>query len=272
MVRLRQDIGKTLSEWDELGINEKNIESTIKINTYNIGLLKSQKEGFSTFELPEEVKKLQSALSNFRGITPQKIPKSATVTLREYQQQGYEWLHFLHTYHFSGILADDMGLGKTIQTLVFLQSQYEKSPKGKSRLAPSLIVVPTSLVLNWIDEAMKFVPNLRCAYIKDGKTGMSDIPKDTQVIIVSYGLLVNLVDQETFGTLAWHYIILDEAQNIKNSKSERAKAVTALKSSYRLALSGTPIENNLMELLSIFQFLMPGFLGYEARFRDRYMK
>lgn len=271
-MKLRQDIEKTLSEWDELGIDEKNIESTMKINKYNIGLLKSQKEGFSTFELPEEVKKLQDALSNFQGISPQKIPKSATVTLREYQQQGYDWLHFLHTYHFSGILADDMGLGKTIQTLVFLQSQYEKSPKGKSRLAPSLIVVPTSLVLNWIDEAMKFVPNLRCAYIKDGKTGMSDIPKDTQVIIISYGLLVNLVDQETFSTLAWHYVILDEAQNIKNSKSERAKAVTALTSSYRLALSGTPIENNLMELLSIFQFLMPGFLGYEARFRDRYMK
>jgi SNF2 family DNA or RNA helicase len=194
-----------------------------------------------------------------------------SVTLREYQQQGYEWLHFLHTYHFSGILADDMGLGKTIQTLVFLDSLYAPSRGKQKKLSPSLIVVPTSLVLNWMDEAAKFAPQLSIDYIRDGKTGMNNIDPDTEIIIVSYGILANLVEQTDIREKKWYYIILDEAQNIKNSKSERAKAIVQLTSSYRLALSGTPIENNLLELLSIFQFLMPGFLGQETRFRERYM-
>lgn len=165
-----------------------------------------------------------------------------------------------------------MGLGKTIQTLVFIESIYEKIRSKKSKLAPTLIVVPTSLVLNWIDEAQKFVPDMKIWYIRDSKMNISDIPKDTEVVIVSYGILVNLTEQLSFIEHKWYYIILDEAQNIKNSKSERCKAVLQLVSSHRLALSGTPIENNLLELQSIFQFLMPGFIGNESRFKEHYMK
>ncbi len=272
IIQLKQDISRTLADWDELGITEKNIDSGVQVAKYNIGLLKAKTGNLSTFELPAEVEKLQMALTDFQWIPEKKLPTTATVTLREYQKQGYEWLHFLHTYHFSGILADDMGLGKTIQTLVFLESLYSQARHGKKKLPPSLIIVPTSLVLNWMDEAAKFVPELSIDYIRDGKTGLAGITDGTEIIIVSYGILANLVEQSDIKEKKWYYIILDEAQNIKNSKSERAKAILSLSSSYRLALSGTPIENNLLELLSIFQFLMPGFLGYEARFRDRYMK
>lgn len=302
VIRLKQEIRQTLSEWDELGIDERNISSKIRLDRSMIGLLKSGWDSISQYDLPSEVQKLQKSLESFTGIESRPTPSSATVTLRDYQQRWYDWLHFLHSYHFSGILADDMGLGKTIQTLVFLESLYresegdwETSKKQKKwkwskstrippyppsqggspvwvEKRPSLIVVPTSLVLNWMDEAQKFVPSLRVAYVRDGKTGLSDIPAETEVIIISYGILANLIDRADFSDRSWYYVILDEAQNIKNSKSDRARAIYQLSSVHRLALSGTPLENNLMELQSIFHFLMPGFIGNESRFRDRYTK
>lgn len=273
VVQIQDDITNTLSLWDEIGISEKNIDSTVKIGKYTLGLLKERAWIMGQFELKAEVLKLQKSLENFSGIKRHAIPQSARVMLRPYQQEGYNWLQFLKEYNFSGILADDMGLGKTIQTLVFLESLYAPHrEKVRKKLPPTLIIVPTSLVLNWMDEAEKFTPDLKVSYIKDGKTGFSATEKQSEIIIVSYGFLVNCIEQKEFRERLWHVVILDEAQNIKNSKSERTKAVMKLQSTHRLALTGTPLENNLFELWSIFEFLMPGFLGYEWQFRERYVK
>jgi SNF2 family DNA or RNA helicase len=266
---LKHDVQKTLKEWDELGITEKNIESTVKIGKYSVGLLREASKGdFSEFRLAKEIVQMKKSLENFSGIKKYPLPEDATVTLRDYQHTGYNWLRFLQEYGFSGILADDMGLGKTIQTLAFLQSEHDR----ESTVSPTLIVVPTSLVLNWMDEAQKFVPKLRIQYVKDGKTGFSDIRPDTQIIIASYGIVANLVEAPGFESRKFHYVILDEAQNIKNLAAARTKSVLKLRAAHRLALSGTPIENHLMELFSIFNFLMPGFVGSESSFREKYAK
>lgn len=159
-----------------------------------------------------------------------------------------------------------MGLWKTLQTLVLLQNIYnDKKLKQKS-----LVVCPTSLVFNWIDEAEKFTPDLKIEYIKDWKTAFSEIKKDTQIVIVSYWIIANLAEKWELKE-KFHYLILDESQNIKNPVAKRTKSICKIVSRYRLALSGTPIENNLMELWSVFNFLMPWFLKNQNNFRSKYM-
>lgn len=158
-----------------------------------------------------------------------------------------------------------MGLGKTIQTIAFLVKQYEVEKIKK----PSLIICPTSLVFNWIDEFQKFAPSIRVDSITSSKTGFSTVAKNTQVIIISYGLLGFITEE--MADKSFYAVILDEAQNIKNAKTKRSKNLSTIQSEFRLALSGTPIENNLMELWSIFHFLMPGFLGNETSFKSRYI-
>jgi SNF2 family DNA or RNA helicase len=269
VIRLKDDAKKALATLDDFWITEKNISKGIRMSKYHIWMLESDKKnGFLEFKLAKNIAELKKSLQHFTGIPEIPLPSTSKVIPRSYQKQGYDWLHFLKSYNFSGILADDMGLGKTIQTLLLLQSMYEQNPNTP----PTLIIVPTSLVFNWKDEAKKFVPDLLVDYIPDSKTLTLLDSKSIQVIIVSYGVLANLVKlQEGFVQKTWEYIILDEAQNIKNHTTERAQAVRQLTGNHRLALTGTPIENNILELYSIFQFLMPGFLGSERGFKNRFL-
>ena len=194
-----------------------------------------------------------------------KPPVGLNAELREYQQQGLNWLQFLKKQGFCGILADDMGLGKTIQTLASILLDKESGRLNK----PCLIVAPTSLLANWLNEAQSFTPDLNVLLWSGGKRHKNaDQIKHTDVVISSYGTLQQ--DALFWVDTHFHLIVLDEAQNIKNARSRIARVVGSLTSTHKLCLTGTPLENHLGELWSLFNFLMPGFLGNSTQFNRLY--
>jgi len=218
-----------------------------------------------TWRGSKEILNLSKKLKDFTGIKKVKPPKCLQLSLRDYQQEGLNWLSFLHEFKFSGILADDMGLGKTVQTLAHLSRLKQLKKLNK----PCLIIVPTSLIANWKNEVNKFTPNLNLLtlYGSDRFDKFETIKKH-DLILTTYALVTR--DEEIYKKTKLKYIILDEAQKIKNHKTKMAKTICSLKSEYRLALSGTPIENHLGELWSIFNFLMPGFLYNQSMFNTHY--
>ncbi len=214
----------------------------------------------------DEYHAFRARLKSFDAISDYTLPLRLNGELRQYQQAGYQWLRFLQEFRFGGILADDMGLGKTIQALAILQDARERNVKGVS-----LVVVPTSLVFNWENEAHRFAPELR-VYSHRGtqRKKKHDMFANVDLVITSYGILRRDID--FLKDFHFHYVILDESQNIKNSLSVNAKAARLLKADHRLALSGTPVENNLGELWSQFAFLDPGMLGSLRSFTENYAR
>jgi superfamily II DNA or RNA helicase len=211
----------------------------------------------------------RNELRHFEGIAPADAPSGFVGELRGYQRDGLGWLHFLQNFAFGGCLADDMGLGKTVQVLALLESRRalraDASLSKENRPGPSLVVVPKSLVFNWQQEAARFTPQLRLldhTGITRGKT--AEHFGDFDVVLTTYGTLRR--DALLFKDVVFDYCILDEAQAIKNASSESAKAARLLQGRHRLALSGTPIENHLGELWSLFEFLNPGMLGSASVF------
>ena len=205
--------------------------------------------------------KLREKIHSFKEIRLVPEPKGLRASLRSYQLQGLAYLNFLSEYGFGGILADEMGLGKTIQTLAFIQHMVESKLEG-----PNLIVVPTSVLPNWDREAEKFVPDLRRLIIYGThRENMFRQIADSDLVITTYALLRR--DLEEIQKFEFNTVILDEAQNIKNPNTITARSVRRLAARMRLCLSGTPIENNLFELWSLFEFLMPGFLGSQHAFQ-----
>jgi superfamily II DNA or RNA helicase len=191
------------------------------------------------------------------------IPTSVQAQLRPYQQQGVNWLQFLRKHGLGGILADDMGLGKTLQTLVHIQIE-----KDAGRLTqPALIIAPVSLMGNWRRETERFCPQLRCLVLHGQERHLVAATMDQfDVVIAPYSLLQR--DRERWLEATWHLVVLDEAQNIKNASTHAAQVASQLQTRHRLCLSGTPMENHLGEIWSLFHFLMPGFLGSQARFKE----
>ena len=189
-------------------------------------------------------------------------PTGLQAELRPYQQQGLEWLQFLRANGLAGILADDMGLGKTLQTLAHIL--VEKQADRLDR--PALILAPVSLMGNWRREASRFTPELSTLVLhgKDRHEAATEMARH-DLVIAPYSLLQR--DRERWQAQAWHLVVLDEAQNIKNANTHAAQIVSELNTRHRLCLSGTPMENHLGELWSLFHFLMPGFLGSQARFK-----
>jgi SNF2 family DNA or RNA helicase len=209
----------------------------------------------------------RTAIAEFKELSripPVPSPEGLTATLRHYQEDGLSWLWFLHRHGLSGILADDMGLGKTVQALALLQQV--RNVEGS---APSLVVAPTSVLPNWQREAERFTPGLRVAvwHGQDRRERVEDLA-GADMVLTSYALARR--DRDELLRTRWRYVLLDEAQNIKNAGSATAQACKALPADHRLALTGTPLENRLSELWSIFDFLMPGFLGAEEDFAERY--
>lgn len=204
-------------------------------------------------------------LRRFDRIEPVQEPRGFKGELRPYQREGLGWLRFLQEFGFGGCLADDMGLGKTVQVLALLLARRSKAKH------PSLVVAPRSLVFNWIDEARRFAPALRVVD-QSGPDRERDPAAwhDADVVLVTYGILRR--DAVRFNGVPFDYVILDEAQAIKNAQSETAKAARLLTAEHRLALSGTPVQNHLGELWSLFEFLNPGLLGraggFEAAIAD----
>ncbi len=193
----------------------------------------------------------------------QRIVNGVNATLRPYQWLGVYWLEHLREHQINGLLADDMGLGKTLQTLTFLSLQQQQ----KKLKAPALIVAPTSLLQNWAEEINKFTPHLRYKIIHGAKRKnfMRDL-NQYNVLITSYALVVNDLDFWQTQQLDW--IILDEAQQIKNSRTKASQSLRELNATHKLCLSGTPVENNLSELWSLLEFLNPGVLGNLKSFKN----
>ena len=211
-----------------------------------------------------QLKNLVQRLADFEGIEDKPLPQGFLAELRPYQKQGYDWLHFLGTYNLGGILADDMGLGKTVQALAYILDL-----KKQDKLGTGLVIMPTSLVTNWQSEAAKFAPELKILTLhgKDRAEKLDEI-KDADVVLTTYPLVIR--DIEDLHLVKWGLVILDEAQAIKNPTSKIMQAVCRLDAKQRLCLTGTPVENHLGELWSLFAFLMPGLLGDYKGFTKLY--
>ncbi|MDD3051189.1 MAG: SNF2-related protein [Candidatus Cloacimonetes bacterium] len=193
------------------------------------------------------------------------IPIKISSILRTYQKRGFQWIKMLERFSFSGLLADDMGLGKSVQALAVIKSLKERPT--------SIIVCPKTLVFNWIAEIEKFTPSLRYLIYSGGITQREKLRtmfSEIDVVVTSYSMIVN--DLELLKEIEFKYLIIDEAQHIKNPKAVRTLAVKRLNSKYRLALTGTPIENSLSDLWSIFDFLMPGYLRSHNLFRKEFIQ
>lgn len=241
--------------------------SGLKLKKFHIGVINDLAEDSLTNVTLD--RKLQK-LNDFEQIDDYPMPAHFKGELRHYQKAGYNWFSFLREYNFGGCLADDMGLGKTIQTLAMLQ-QLKEEDQQKGTHSTSLIVMPTSLIHNWLNEAKKFTPKLKI-HAHTGTYRNKEVSAFEQydVVITTYG--ITRVDVEVLKGFYFNYIILDESQNIKNPSSKAFKSVRALKSRYKLVLSGTPIENSVSDLWTQLTFLNPGLLGTQTFFNEEYVQ
>jgi superfamily II DNA or RNA helicase len=211
----------------------------------------------------EAFDRLRRELKQFQGIAPARQPGGFAGSLRDYQREGLGWMEFLRRFSFGGCLADDMGVGKTAQVLALLETRRERREAGDA-LGPSLVVVPRSLVFNWKQEAERFTPRLRVLDYTGSARGGNGF-SDYDVVLTTYGTLRR--DAVQMKDVEFDYVVLDEAQAVKNAATASAKAVRLLRARHRLALSGTPVENHLGELWSLFEFLNPGMLGAAGVFK-----
>jgi len=266
-------------------------EDSIRIKKLHWGLL-------GTFATTIGIETKLEGLLSFEKIDEIPLPVHFNGTLRDYQVAGYNWFYFLKNYNFGGCLADDMGLGKTVQTLALLQNEKEAHSEikpltnhktshteqisdqlnievlGDSMIGTpnrtSLLVVPTSLIYNWINEAKKFTPQLNVfVHMGQGRLKTNEHFADYDLIISTYGTARN--DEELFINFQFHYIILDESQNIKNPHSQVSKTLRNFNSNHRLVLTGTPVENTIKDLWSQISFVNPGLLGGLKFFEDTYV-
>ena len=244
---------------------DKKEGNNLIIKPFDAHLLDIDMDADVVWKGAKALKELSQKLKDFKGITSVTPSPNLQATLREYQQFGLDWLNFLHEFRFGGILADDMGLGKTVQTLAFVQLLKHRGELHK----PCLIIMPTSLIGNWKNEIKKFTPDLTVLelYGIDRADKFKEITH-YDIIVTTYQLAQR--DEEKYQKLDFLYIILDEAQKIKNPKTKMAMAIKSFSSDHKLALSGTPIENHLGELWSIFDFLMEGFLDNLKTFKSFY--
>jgi SNF2 family DNA or RNA helicase len=213
----------------------------------------------------DRIREMGRKLAHFSGIQAAEVPKQFLAELRPYQLEGLSWLQFLREYEFGGILADDMGLGKTVQALSHITLE-----KVSGRMTqPCLVIAPTSLMFNWQMEAKRFSPELKVLLLhgSDRKEQFDSIA-DYDLILTTYPLIVR--DKHILLEQHFYLLILDEAQFIKNAKSQAALVAIQLKATHRLCLTGTPMENHMGELWSLFHFMMPGLLGDQKSFQQRF--
>ena len=243
-----------------------------KLPLSQAGRLQELLEQVGKSVVSDATRELFQKLRDIDEIKGTKKPRNLKASLRPYQEQGFHWLCFLNEIGAGGVLADDMGLGKTVQAIALLlavKAGDEKSESGRPFKA--LIVAPTSVVTNWLREMDKFAPSLKHALWHGGDRKERESELDeADVVVTSYALLRR--DEELLSKLDLRYAILDEAQQIKNPLSATARAAKRLRADRRLALTGTPIENRLSEIWSIFDFVSPGLLGPLDKFEERYSR
>ena len=224
-------------------------------------------KGLEKFGDSEQAKTLRKRLQNFEGIAPTDLPRGLVADLRPYQKEGFDFLCHLTEMRLGGILADDMGLGKTLQTLIWLAWLKARNPKNPQ---PALVICPASVLHNWRREAEKFVPHMKVLVLQSGATRHAlrkQIPQH-DIIVTNYALLRR--DLEELNKFDFGALVLDEAQFIKNPAAQVTQSVKQLRADRRLALTGTPLENRLLDLWSITDFIQPGYLGTQEHFHETY--
>ena len=256
---------------DNIEIEDENVEeNSIKLPIYRALYLEKIFKNMpnTNIQKNEYYKNMISQIEDRQIDLSTKIPPKLNAELRTYQKIGYKWLRTLEQYKMGGILADDMGLGKTIQLLAVILSYVQKN---KGNIKPSIIICPSSLALNWYNEIQKFTPTLKALVISDDylerKRKIEEIGK-YQVIITSYDSLKRDID--LYENYCFKYVVADEAQYIKNNNTKNSKAIKTINAETKFALTGTPIENSLSELWSIFDFIMPGYLYKYKKFKELY--
>ena len=253
---------------DSLQISDSELKKgRTQVPAYRAMYLDSQLKGGDLIRV-EKDRGFRALIRNMETMEDHKfqVPPEQEKILRGYQKEGFCWIKTLKHNRFGGILADDMGLGKTLQVITFLWSEFLESAPGENRRA--LVVTPASLVFNWMSEIERFAPGLPATVVTGDVRQRKALIKNAgerEVVITSYDLLKR--DLKTYQKLDFAVQIIDEAQYIKNHGTQVAKAVKEIRSEFRLALTGTPVENRLSELWSIFDFLMPGFLYSYEKFR-----
>lgn len=238
-------------------------EDHLTLKKHHMALVNDLHNGnLATITMSRKLEKLRE----FDMIEDQPLPVGFVGELRPYQKAGYNWLHFVQNYKFGGCLADDMGLGKTVQTLAMLQHRKENGAA-----TATLLVMPTSLIYNWLNEAQRFTPGLRVlSYTGTYRNKDVEQFNNYDVILTSYGIV--RLDVELLKSYFFDYIILDESQAIKNPDSTTSRSVRELKSKHRLILTGTPVENSTMDLWAQMSFINPGLLGNQHFFRNEFLK
>ncbi len=252
--------------YDLLAARAPGEDGKIRLSVYDAGMLAELEDAVGTgWTGGEPLRRLARLLGETGSIPPATIPPGFTADLRPYQAQGVDWLQFLRLAGLAGILADEMGLGKTVQALAHILIE-----QVEGRLtAPALIIAPTSLVVNWQREAERFAPALRVLVLHGPNRAelFPTIPAH-DLVITTYPLLAR--DHETLHAQHWHMVVLDEAQIIKNPNALTSRLMRGLQTDHRICLTGTPLENNLGELWSLFSFLAPDLLGDRKSFQKRW--
>jgi superfamily II DNA or RNA helicase len=255
LVDLFDSLGGTLAEG-----------APLRVPSVDAGRLDALNEtGRWQFRGDDSIRQLAQRLQAGPGLREVAVPRGLKAELRAYQQQGLNWMQFLREQDLAGVLADDMGLGKTVQTLAHILAEKEAGRLSR----PALIVVPTTLVHNWREEARRFAPELKVLVLNgpQRKERFEQIGEH-ELILTTYALLWR--DQKVLAEHDYHLLILDEAQYVKNASTKAAQAIRGLRARHRLCLTGTPLENHLGELWSQFDFLLPGFLGSQKDFTRRW--
>jgi SNF2 family DNA or RNA helicase len=259
----REKMQEMLAFWKAQGADGESLNM--------LELLRRNAEETELFEIDakDALAEMLAKLHDQRQIAPITDPPRLNATLRDYQKRGVAWLEFMEQLGLNGCLADDMGLGKTIQVIAQLVREKELGFSDQ----PNLLIAPTSVLGNWRKEIERFAPHLT-THIHHGGERAADKPafaeasRQCDVFITSYALVRK--DAKLFDSVKWRRLVLDEAQNIKNPLAAQTKAILQIKADHRLALTGTPVENRLLDLWSIFNFLNPGYLGKQAQFRKNY--
>ncbi len=243
------------------GLDEKGIT----LHGFDAPMVAKLQNGAISFSGSQRLFEIAKELESFDHIEKIAPPKGLQAKLRPYQEDGLSWLGFLRRYGFGGVLGDDMGLGKTLQSVAHILLEKEQGRLD----APTLVIAPTSLMYNWKEEIEKFAPDLSVVVLQ-GMQRKKDFEKieKSDIVLTTYPLIVR--DFKELSKHSYYYIILDEAQKIKNHKAKSSQYVKALKSKHRLCLTGTPLENHLGELWSLFDFVMPGFLFNYDFFKEQF--
>jgi SNF2 family DNA or RNA helicase len=263
------NILKIAQMMEYLNIKDRDIsKNKILLSKYN-AIYIEEKLKREQMDFVETNKKFTQLVSNVRDVKEinAQVPESLDSVMRSYQKTGFKWLKTLASSGFGGILADEMGLGKTLEAIAFILSEVEQNNNKQ----PTLVICPTSLVYNWKDELEKFAPSLTCTVVSGNKIqrrSQKQNIQDTDVVITSYALIRR--DLYDYEKVTFRYCFIDEAQQIKNFNSLNAHSVKSIKALGKFALTGTPIENSLTELWSIFDFIMPGYLLNHNAFTKKY--